>query len=149
MLLKPERPARTTCVLVALASVTVATLVIYPLKQVTPVLSVGVLYVLVVAMFWGLARGILTSVLSAAFNFFHLPPVDRFALTDQRDWAALLAFIAVATGLLAELARLRSSEAEQRRQEADLVKRPCRVIIETENSSKAASSAGTGRLANA
>ncbi|HEY7934671.1 MAG TPA: ATP-binding protein [Solirubrobacteraceae bacterium] len=135
LLLKSERPARTTGVLVALASVTAATLVIYPLKQVTPVLSLGVLYVLavlVVAMFWGLALGIATSVLSAAaFNFFHLPPVDRFALNDQRDWAALLAFVAVAvaTGLLAELARLRSREAEQRRQEADLASEMAQLLL--------------------
>ncbi len=125
-------------VLVALASVTAATLVIYPLKRVTPVLSLGVLYalaVLVVAIFWGLALGIATSVLSAAaFNFFHLPPVDRFALADERDWAALLTFVAVAvaTGLVAELARLRSHEAEQRRQEADLASEMAQLLLGSE-----------------
>jgi two-component system sensor histidine kinase KdpD len=124
-------------VLVALASVATATALIYPLKQVTPVLSLGVLYVLavlVVSMFWGLAFGIATSVLSAAaFNFFHLPPGGGFDLADERDWVALLAFVvvAVATGLLAELARVRSREAEQRRQEADLAAEMAQLLLGT------------------
>jgi two-component system, OmpR family, sensor histidine kinase KdpD len=134
-LLGSERPPRSVGVLLAIASVGVATAVIYPLKQVTPVLSLGVLYVLavlVVAMFWGLALGIATSVLSAAaFNFFHLPPVDRFTLNDERDWAALLAFVAVAVavGLVAELARASSREAEQRRQEADLAAEMAQLLL--------------------
>src|SRR3984957_8675718 len=125
-MLSAERPSRSAGVLAVLLSVAAATAAIYPLKQITPVLSLGVLYipaVLVVSTFWGLALGIATGVLSAAaFNFFQLPPGGNFALTDERDWVALLAFVivAVATGLLADLARVRSREAEQRRQEADL-----------------------------
>jgi two-component system sensor histidine kinase KdpD len=134
-LLRSERPPRSTGVLLAITSVGVATAVIYPLKQVTPVLSLAVLYVLavlVVAMFWGLALGVATSVLSAAaFNFFHLPPVDRFTLNDERDWAALLAFVAVAVavGLVAELARASSREAGQRRQEADLAAEMAQLLL--------------------
>ncbi len=135
LLLKADRPSRTAGVLTAIASVAAATLVIYPLKQISPVLSLGVLYVLpvvVVSMFWGLFFGIATSVLSAAaFNFFHLPPGGRFALADDREWVALLAFVvvAVATGLLAELARARGREAEQRRQEADLSAEMARLLL--------------------
>jgi two-component system sensor histidine kinase KdpD len=111
--------------------------VIYPLKHLTPVLSLGVLYVLavlVVSMFWGLIFGIGTSLLSAAaFNFFHLPPGGRFTLADERDWVALLVFVAVAvaTGLVAELARVRSREAEQRRQEADLASEMAQLLLGT------------------
>lgn len=125
-LLRSQRPSRLAGVLVAVAAVAAATGLIYPLKHLTPVLSLGVLYVLavlVVSMFWGLTLGIFTSVLSAAaFNFFHLPPPGHFTLADERDWVALLAFVVVAigTGLVAELARARSREADQRRQEADL-----------------------------
>lgn len=135
LLLKADRPARWVGVLVALACVGAATALIYPLKQITPVLSLGVLYlpaVLVVSMFWGLLWGIATSVLSAAaFNFFHLPPGGRFALADERDWVALLAFVlvAAATGLLAELARARGREAEQRRQEADLAAALAQLLL--------------------
>jgi hypothetical protein len=58
LLLRSARPSRAAGTLVALASVAAATGVIYPLKQFTPVLSLGVLYVLavvVVSAFWGLA----------------------------------------------------------------------------------------------
>jgi two-component system, OmpR family, sensor histidine kinase KdpD len=137
LLLKSDRPSRIAGVLVALSSVGVATAVIYPLKQVTPVLSLGVLYVLavvVVSMFWGLWFGVGTSILSAAaFNFFHLPPGGRFALADDREWVALLAFVVVAaaTGMLADLARARGREAEQRRQEADLSAEMAQLLLGT------------------
>jgi two-component system, OmpR family, sensor histidine kinase KdpD len=121
----------------AIASVAVATGVIYPLKQVTPVLSLVVLYVLavvVVSMFWGILFGVGTSVLSAAaFNFFHLPPGGRFALADDREWVALVAFVVVAaaTGLLADLARMRGRDAEQRRHEADLSAEMAQLLLGT------------------
>src|SRR3979490_614227 len=124
LLLKSQRPSRPLGVLVALASVGAATALIYPLKQITPVLSLGVLYVpavLIVSMFWGRAFGIATGGLSsAAFNFFQLPPGGRFSLADEREWVALVVFVivAVATGMVGELARARGREAERRRQEA-------------------------------
>jgi two-component system sensor histidine kinase KdpD len=136
-LLRSERPSLLAGLLVALASVAAVTGLIYPLKQVTPVLSLGVLYVpavLLVSMFWGLRLGVAASVLSAAaFNFFHLPPGGRFTLADERDWVALLAFVvvAVATGLLAELARARGREAQQRRQEADLAAEMAHLLLGT------------------
>src|SRR5207302_365835 len=126
LLLRSDRPSRLAGVLAALGGVALATAAVYPLKQVTPVVSLGVLYVLavvVVSTFWGLYLGIATSILSAAaFNFFHLPPHGRFDLTDERDWVALLVFVvvAIATGSIAELARARSRESAQRRDEADL-----------------------------
>ncbi len=81
LLLKAERPSRAAGVVVAVASVgaatATATAMIYPLKHVAPVVSLGVVYVLavvVVSTFWGLVFGVGTAVLSAAaFNFFHLP----------------------------------------------------------------------------
>jgi two-component system, OmpR family, sensor histidine kinase KdpD len=134
-LLKADRPSRWTGALVAIASVGVATALIYPLKHATPVLSLGVLYVpavVIVATLWGLAFGIATSILSAAaFNFFHLPPRGHFTLADERDWVALLVFlaVAVATGMVAEIARARSREAEQRRQEANLAAELAQVLL--------------------
>jgi two-component system, OmpR family, sensor histidine kinase KdpD len=141
-------------VFAALVSVAAATGIIYPLKQVTPVVSLGVLYVLgvvVISTYWGLALGIATSVASAAaFNFFHLPPGGRFTLADERDWAALVAFVvvAVATGLVAELARSRGLDAERRRKEADLSADLARVLLGSAEVRDALAAAGE-RLAAA
>jgi two-component system sensor histidine kinase KdpD len=154
LLLKSERPSRAAGLIVALASVGAATAIIYPLKELTPVLSLGVLYVLavlVVSVFWGLGLGILASLLSAAaFNFFHLPPGGRFTLADERDWVALLVFVvvAVSSGLVAELARVRSREAELRRQEADLAAALAQLLLGPANLEGAVEAAGP-RLAEA
>lgn len=112
--------------LVAAATVTLATAVIYPLKRIAPTVSLSVVYlpaVLLVSAFGGLALGLLTSILSAmAFNFFHIPPVGRFSIAHGRDWVALAAFTLVAASVstIAEIARGRALEAERRRGEADL-----------------------------
>jgi two-component system, OmpR family, sensor histidine kinase KdpD len=136
-LLKARRPSAALGALAAVGSVAASTALIYPLKEVSPVVSLGVVYVLpvvVIATFWGLGLGIATSVLSAAaFNFFHLPPHGRFDLADEREWVALLVFVivAVTTGLVAELARMRGDEAERRRQEADLAAEMARRLLGT------------------
>jgi two-component system, OmpR family, sensor histidine kinase KdpD len=120
------RPPLWEAALAAAISVAAATAAIYALKQVAPVVSLSVVYlpaVLLIASIWGVMPGLLTSVLSAAaFNFFHIPPIGKFSITDSRNWVALVAFITVslvASGI-AELARSRSAEAERRRAEADL-----------------------------
>jgi two-component system sensor histidine kinase KdpD len=80
-LLASEPPPKRVGVLVAIAAVAVCTLLIYPLKQIAPVVSLGVVYllaVLVVSAVWGAWLGILTAVLSAgAFEFFPLPEVGQ------------------------------------------------------------------------
>jgi two-component system sensor histidine kinase KdpD len=154
LILRPDRPSRPAGVVVVVACVAVSTALIYPLKQVAPVVSLGVLYVLavlVVSVFWGLALGILTSVLSAvAFSFFHIPPGGEFDIAHEGDWVALVVFVAVAvsTGLVAELARTRSREAEQRRQEADLALEMAQLLLGTADLASAMELAGQ-RLAAA
>ncbi|MGZ4179053.1 MAG: sensor histidine kinase [Solirubrobacteraceae bacterium] len=124
--LRHQRPQRSTGVAVAIASVALATLAVYFLRRIAPVVSLSVVYlpaVLLVATYWGMALGLLTSLLSAAsFNFFHIPPTGEFTIVDGRNWVALAAFTIVAlfASALAELARSRAQEAERRRAEADL-----------------------------
>ena len=119
----------------ALAAVAAATLAIYPLKSVAPTVSLSVVYlpaVLLVSAYWGLALGLVTSLLSAAaFNFFHLPPVGRFTLSDSRNWVALAALVTVAAvvSAIAELARSRALDAEQGRREADLAAALARELL--------------------
>ena len=130
-----ERPSPRSGVMAAVASVAVATAVIYPLKAVAPVLSLGAVYllaVLLVSTYWGLAFGLATAVLSAvAFDLFHLPPVGSLTLADDRDWVALATFLIVATGagVTSELARARAREADQRRREADLYAELARELL--------------------
>ncbi len=120
--------------LVALA-VGATTLAIYPLRAVAPEVSPGVVYllaVLLVAVYWGLAFGLLTSLASAvAFNFFHIPPTGRLMIADSAHWVALGVFLVAATvaSVVADLARSRAAEAERRRGEADLAADTARELL--------------------
>ncbi|MDQ6744904.1 MAG: ATP-binding protein [Actinomycetota bacterium] len=113
----------------------VTTAAIYPLKRIAPTVSLGVVYlpaVLLLAAYWGMALGLLTSLASAAaFNFFHIPPVGRFTIADGRNWVALAAFVIVAAvvSTMAELVRGRALEAELRRSEADLAAGLARELL--------------------
>lgn len=113
--------------LAAVVVVGIATALIYPLKSVAPVISLGVVFipaVLLVSVLWGLWQGLLTALLSAiAFNWFHLAPTGRLTIADDRDVVALVVFVtvAIASSALAEVARARATEAEHRREEADRI----------------------------
>jgi two-component system sensor histidine kinase KdpD len=134
-LLRAGRPSSIAGLFLAGGCVAVATIAVYPLSEVAPVASLGVVYlpaVVVVSAYWGLWLGLATAMASAvAFNFFHLPPVGQFTIADSRNWAALAAFtvVAIATGLIADLARSRAQEADQRRREADLAAELAQVLL--------------------
>ena len=135
MRLRGRRPSAAAGAVATVLLVAVCTVLVYPLKQVTTVSSLGVVYLLgvvIVSAYWGLWFGVVMSVLSAAaFNFFHLPPVGRFTVADSRNWVALGAFlvVAVATSSVSELARTRASEAERRRAEADLTADMAQLLL--------------------
>jgi two-component system, OmpR family, sensor histidine kinase KdpD len=88
MLLRRSRPPLAAGMLATAVLVTACTAAVYPLKQVTSVSSLGVVYLLgvvVISTFWGAWLGVAIAFLSAAaFNFFHLPPVGRFTIADSR-----------------------------------------------------------------
>ncbi len=129
------KPSWPLGLLTASAGVAAATLAIYPLSTIAPTVSLSVVYlpvVLLVSTVWGLSLGLLSSLLSAAaFNFFHLPPVGEFTISDPRNWVALAAFTTVAAvaSWMSELARTRTLEAERRRAEADLVAMLARELL--------------------
>jgi two-component system sensor histidine kinase KdpD len=120
---------------VAFVLVALCTLVIYPLKQAAPVVSLSVVYMLavvIVSVTWGVWLGVGTSLLSAlAFNYFHLPPVGRLTISDGDNWVALIAFVVVAmlASSVAEVTRARSREASERRREADLAAEMARLLL--------------------
>jgi two-component system, OmpR family, sensor histidine kinase KdpD len=134
-LLASEPPPRRVGVLVAIVAIALCTLVIYPLKRVVPVVSLGVVYllaVLVVALIWGAWLGVLAALLSAAaFNFFHLPPVGQFTIHNSENWVALVTFLIAAAlaSSVAEVARSRAREVDERRREADLAAEMARLLL--------------------
>jgi two-component system sensor histidine kinase KdpD len=133
--LRASRPDLGLGIAAAVGSVAAATAAIYPLKGLAPVVSLSVVYlpaVLLVSAYWGLWLGLATALMSAAaFNFFHLPPVGRFTISDSRNWVALAAFtlVAVAVSTVADLARSRAIEADRRRAEADLAAALARELL--------------------
>ena len=143
LLLREARPSAALGIVVAAAAVAAITALIYPLGQVMPEVSAGVLYllaVLAISTYWGLRLGLLTSVLSAAaFNFFHIPPTGRFTIAEPQNWVALAVFFtaAVLASSVAELARARAVEAEVRRREAVLAAEMATLLL------------GGGRVADA
>jgi two-component system, OmpR family, sensor histidine kinase KdpD len=142
-----QRPQRRTGVAAAILSVALATLAIYFLRRIAPVVSLSVVYlpvVLLIATYWGMTLGLLTSLLSAAsFNFFHIPPTGGFTILNGRNWVALAAFmiVAVVASTIAELARSRAEEAERRRAEADLAATIAHELLLGEDTQAALASA--------
>jgi two-component system sensor histidine kinase KdpD len=138
-----NRPPRWIGLIVASVTVAIATLAIYPLKSIAPAVSLSVVYlpaVLLIAVYWGLPLGLITSIASAAaFNFFHLPPVGRFTIADSRNWVALAAFtlVALVVSTMAELARAQALEAERRGAEANLAATLARELLAGERTQDA------------
>ncbi len=87
--MEPSHRSKSLGLLVAALSVAAITAVIFPLRQVVPALSTGVLYllaVLLVSTWWGVWLGLITALASAlAFNFFHIPPTGRFTIADGAE----------------------------------------------------------------
>jgi K+-sensing histidine kinase KdpD len=98
----------------SLAAVAAVTGVVFALKPVAPVLSLGVLYlfaVLPVAVLFGLEYAIGVSIVSMlAFNFFFLPPTHTLRLADSENWVALAVYLVTALAV-SELAAFRRSDA--------------------------------------
>jgi two-component system sensor histidine kinase KdpD len=104
---------------VSAAAVALVTGAIFVLDYVAPILSLGVLYifaVLPIAVFYGLGYALGVSIASMlAFNFFFLPPLHSFALTDSENWVALAVYLvtAVVVSELAALSRRRAQAAAE------------------------------------
>jgi K+-sensing histidine kinase KdpD len=120
-----EPPPTWLGLLATLGAVAIGTALVYPLKSVAPVVSLGIVYlpgILLISTVWGLRLGLLASVASAAaFNFFQIPPLHRFTIADEENWVALASFAiaAILSSAVAGLARARAIEAERGREEAD------------------------------
>jgi signal transduction histidine kinase len=154
LMMRPTPPSVLVGIVVTVALIAAETLVVYPLRQVAPEISLGLVYlpgVLVVSSVWGLALGMVTAVLStAAFDYFHVPPVESILFGGSQGQAALLILLGVALLLscVAALARSRAIEADERRREADLAADMARVLLRTDDLRSALPDAAS-RLARA
>jgi two-component system sensor histidine kinase KdpD len=113
--------------LAIVGAVGLATLLIYPLKDIAPAVSLGVVYipgVLLISSVWGWRLGLVSALLSAlAFNWFHIPPTGQLEIAADKDAVALVTFaiVALASSSLAEMARARAAEADRGREETERV----------------------------
>ena len=134
-----RKPPAGLGVLAAVVAVGAVTLLLFALRELAPVISLGVVYlvaVLFVAAVWDLWLGLLAAVLSGlAFNLFHIPPTGRLTIADSENWAALVVFFiaAIVAGSLARAVRAQAVEAEDRRREADLAAELARVLLGTDD----------------
>jgi signal transduction histidine kinase len=104
----------------AAAVVAVITLVLFPLSELDPGVSSGVLYVLgvlLVATHWGLRLGLVTSVASAlALDYFHTTPSGSILDDEPEDLVAIgvLLLTSIVASVIADRARQRAYESEKR-----------------------------------
>jgi two-component system, OmpR family, sensor histidine kinase KdpD len=94
---------------------------VLPVNQTTVALSY-LLAILAVSTAWGFTVSAFMSVAAMlAFNYYFLPPVGKFTISDPQNWAALVAFLATSliASQLATRVRREADEAQQRRKEIE------------------------------
>ena len=92
--------------------------------------------VLVISAAWGLRYAIFLSIIATlAYNFFFLPPIGTFTISDPQNWVALLAFLltAVIASQLAERARREALTADRRRRELERLYAFSQQMLATDN----------------
>ena len=120
--LRASSPARELAFGLAagIAAVAVSTAIIYPLRHVAPVDSLGVVYMVAVfpiAATWGVWFGVIAAFESVlAFDFFHLAPVGSLSIRHGSEWVGLVTFLitAILGGYVARVARSRSETVASR-----------------------------------
>lgn len=106
----------------------------------TTVALVFILAILFIATGWGSRPAIVASLLSViCFNFFYLPPVGTFSISDPHNWIALLAFLvtAITAGELSARAKRRAKEADAGRREIERLYKELQDSFERSSQAKA------------
>ena len=92
--------------------------------------------VLLVSAYWGLRYAVALAVAATTvFNFFFLPPLFTFTISEARNWIALMAFLltALVAGNLSERARSEAESAKQRRHEVERLYALSQQMLTTED----------------
>src|ERR1700688_4533035 len=88
----------------------------------TTVAFTYLLAILGVSTLWGLAVSVFMSIVATlTYNYFFLPPVGTFIISDPQNWVALFTFLAtsVLASDLSTRARNQAAEANRRRREVE------------------------------
>ncbi len=94
------------------------------------------LFILFLAAEWGLSYAVVISIAAAAcYNFFFLPPVGTFTISDPQNWLALFAFLvtAIIASRLSQRARNQANQALARQQELEVLFHLSRELLQTES----------------
>jgi K+-sensing histidine kinase KdpD len=98
------------------------------------------LIVLFVATAWGPKPAVLASLLGViCFNFFFLPPVHTFSISEPENWIALFAFLitAITVGQLSAHAKRRAEEATAAKREIERLYNELQESFEQASQAKA------------
>jgi PAS domain S-box-containing protein len=122
--------------LAALAGIGAVTALCAPFREALDTTTVALAYLLVVLMVataWGRRPAFFASLAAVAcFNFFFLPPVYSFTISDSQNGVVLAAFLitAAVAGQLSELTRRAAAETEAREADARLANAKSRTLFE-------------------
>src|ERR1700675_440315 len=92
--------------------------------------------VLGISASWGLRQAVFMSVIATlAFNYFFLPPIGTFNISDPQNWIALFAFLvtAVTASELSERARRGTPSSVERRQELERLYAFSQLLLSSDN----------------
>jgi two-component system, OmpR family, sensor histidine kinase KdpD len=98
----------------------------------TTVALTFLLAILAVSAVWGMTASVFMSVLAMlSFNYFFLPPVGTFTVSDPQNWVALFAFLvtSITGSQLSARIRKEADEAHQRRREVERLYRFSRQLL--------------------
>ena len=113
--------ARVTGALAVIAALTFVFSRLIPVN-ITTIALVFSLAILAIASFWGLTEAIAASIVAViCFDYFFLPPIGQFTISDPQNWVALFVFLttAVVASHLSSSAKQQAREAGQHQQEME------------------------------
>ncbi|HSY34413.1 MAG TPA: ATP-binding protein [Acidobacteriaceae bacterium] len=94
------------------------------------------LLVLFLAARWGLRYAVATSVAATVgYNFYFLPPIGTFTISDPQNWLGIFVFLTVAVvgSRLSERAREEAADARRRQRELEVLYGLSRQLLQAEN----------------
>jgi two-component system sensor histidine kinase KdpD len=101
----------------------------------TTVALTMIVLILFIAANWGLRNAIVTSlVATVCYNYYFLPPVDTFTISDPQNLLALIVFLitAVFGSRTSDRIRHESAEAKRRQGELEVLYRLSRALLQTD-----------------